>query len=77
MEQPTKTPTRKKFLFLGAAILSSLAFLKIIPRTKKENKETVKMLSQNGQLVEIDKAMLASSGKKINDKDLREWIKKK
>lgn len=77
MEQPTKTPTRKKFLFLGAAILSSLAFFKIIPRTSKEKKETVKMLTQDGKLVEIDKSLIASSGEKINNKDLQEWIKHK
>jgi hypothetical protein len=76
MEQPTKSPTRKKFLFLGAAILSSLAFFKIIPHTKNDKKETVKMLTQDGQLVEIDKILLASSGKKINDKELQGWIKK-
>jgi hypothetical protein len=77
MKQATTTPSRKRFLFLGAAILSSLAFFKIMPRTKKGKKETVKMLSQDGRLVEIDKSLLATSGKKINNKDLREWIKNK
>ena len=37
---------------------------------------TVKMLTQDGSLVEIDKKLLASSGKKISNKELQEWIKK-
>ncbi len=77
MEQPTKSPTRKKFLFFGAAILSSLAFFKIFPKHKKQKKETVKMLTQDGRLVEIDKTFLASSKKKIDNKELQEWVKNK
>lgn len=76
MEPTTKTPTRKKFLLWGAAIVSSITFLKILPKPNKNKKVTVKMLTQDGRLVEIDKSLLVSSGTKINDKDLQEWVKK-
>ena len=32
------------------------------------------MLTQDGKLVEIDKKLLASSGKKISNKELQNWI---
>lgn len=80
MEQPQKAPTRKKILLWGAAILSTLTVLKFIPGSKKEQnepvKETVKMLTRDGRLVEVDKKLLASSGKKISNEELQKWIKK-
>ncbi len=78
MQQPKQTNSRKKFLLWGSAILSSLAIFKLFPRGSKLQRgtanETVKMLTRDGRLVEIDKRLLASPGKKISDKELREWI---
>jgi hypothetical protein len=37
---------------------------------------TVKMLTEDGQLVAIDKSLLASSGQKIAHDDIHDWIKK-
>ncbi len=34
------------------------------------------MLTQDGKLVEIDKKLLVSPGKKITDKELQQWVKK-
>ncbi len=80
MEQTTKTSNRKKFLIWGAAILSSFTFLKYFSGTKKviaePANETVKMLTQDGRLVVIDKKLLASSGKKVTNEELQQWIKK-
>jgi hypothetical protein len=82
MEQPQKTSTRKKFLLWSAAILSTVTFLKYFSRTKKSGviacgkKMTVKMLTQDGTLVEIDKSLLAASGKKITNEELQQWVKK-
>ena len=82
MQQPT-TPTRKKFLLWSAAIFSSLAVLKFFTGSKKsnisadgKNTGTVKMLTQDGRLVEIDKNLLATSGKKVTDEELQKWINK-
>jgi predicted transcriptional regulator len=82
MEQQS-TPSRKKFLLWSAVILSSAAVLKFFTGSKKskliaedKNKGTVKMLTQDGKLVEIDKALLASGGKKITNDELQQWINK-
>ncbi len=81
MQQSKNTDSRKKFLLWGAAVLSSLTFFKIIPgRNKKPDgsaNETMKMLTQDGKLVEIDKSRLASGGKKITDTELQQWIRNK
>lgn len=80
MEQILKNPSRKKILLWGATLFSSLAFLKFTAfneRSKDEPvKETVKMLTQDGRLVEIDKNLLASSTNKVSNEDLQKWIKK-
>lgn len=80
MEQPLKNPSRKKILLWGATLLSSFPFLKFTAfkeRSKNEPvKETVKMLTQDGRLVEIDKNLLTSSTNKVSNEDLQKWIKK-
>jgi hypothetical protein len=76
MEQTTKAPSRKKFLLWGAAIFSSFTVLNFWGRSKKKNTETVKMLTRDGRLVEIDKTLLTSSGKKITNDELQNWVKK-
>jgi len=79
MDQPQKASTRKKFLLWSAALLSSVTLFKFLPNNKKNTEpgnETVKMLTRDGKLVEIDKKLLASSGKKISDEELKKWVKK-
>ena len=77
MEQLQKTPTRKKFLLWGAAILSSLTVLKFIPGNKQKKKETIKMLTQDGKLVEVDADKIyCGKRKKISDDQLKSWVKK-
>jgi hypothetical protein len=46
----------------------------MIPAKKK--KDTVKMLTQDGRLVEIDKHMIAGSKRKITDTELKSWVRK-
>ncbi len=78
MEQNNNTSSRKKFLLWGAAALSSFALLKNIPGNKKEKKETVKMLTQDGTLVEIETDKIYSSKREmISDKQLKSWVTKK
>lgn len=80
MDKQSNAPSRKKFLLWGTTLLSSLVFLKFLPGSNKRKNEpvteTVKMLTQDGQLVEIDKKLLASSGNKISNEELQKWIKK-
>jgi hypothetical protein len=79
MEQLQKPATRKKFLLWGTVIVSSLTLLKFFSGKKKKDesdKATVKMLTQDGKLVEIDKKFLTSSGNRISNEELQKWIKK-
>ena len=76
MDNEIKKQSRRKFITWGiasAAIFSAVRFLQ--PSRKKE-KTTVKMLTQDGKLVEVDIASLPAKKKKISDKELQNWIKK-
>ena len=77
MTNENKKQSRRRFIGWGiasAAIFSAVKF--ILPSRKKEVKETVKMLTRDGKLVEIDMAVLPSKRKKISDKELQNWIRK-
>jgi hypothetical protein len=76
MEQKPKTASRKKFLLAGAAVLSSIGILKFISTGKKKKTDTVKMLTEKGELVEVDIAALPAKKKKITNTELQNWIKK-
>ena len=78
MKQDPKLSSRKKFLLWGAAVLSSLTVLKFIPGTPEKKKETVKMLTQDGKLVEVDiTKRLYGKRAQINDEQLKNWVTKK
>ncbi len=77
MQQTTNIPSRKKFLWWSATALASLTVFRFFGGQKKKKTDTVKMLTQDGRLVEIDRNMLASGGKKITDKKLQQWVKNK
>ncbi len=76
--------TRRKLL-AGISLLSIISLVQPIGkfRNKKkmiacappEEKKTIKVLSQDGKLVEVDMSKAKSLGK-ISDQQLREWIKK-
>ncbi len=76
MQEPQKFQSRKKFLLWSAATLSSVSVLKFFKISKKENTETVKMLTQDGKLVEVNITAIPSKKKKITNKELQNWIKK-
>ena len=78
MEQSPKPSTRKKFLLWGAAVLSSFTVLKFIPGNKQKKTETIKMLTQDGKLVEVDITKIGCSNrKKISDDELKTWVTNK
>jgi hypothetical protein len=77
MTNEDKMQSRRRFLGWGiasAAVFSAVKF--ILPSRKKEVKETVKMLTQDGKLVEVDLAALPFKKEKISDKELQNWIRK-
>ncbi len=44
---------------------------------KNKKPTTVKMLTQDGTLVEVDISCLPGNRKKISDKELQDWVKNK
>jgi len=76
--QQIKTTSRKKFLLWGATFLSSLTVLKFITGNKQQKNDTIKMLTQDGKLVEIDRDKLYGSKRNIiTDEQLKNWVQKK
>ena len=57
MQESQEFQSRKKFLLWSAVVLCSAALFKFIPGSKKKKSDTVKMLAENGTLVEIDKKL--------------------
>ena len=76
MHKTSHSPSRKKFLWWGTAALAALTTFRFFGGRKKSKTETVKMLTEDGRLVEIDKKMLTNSGKKITNQELQQSIKK-
>ncbi len=78
MQESSNTPqSRKKFLLWSAVVLGSVTALKFFTGSKKKkNDNTIRMLTQDGKLVEINKDLLVSSGKKVSNEELQQWIKK-
>ena len=64
------------------ATLGTATLLKFLREKKQKSTEisqkndTIKMLTQDGTLVEIDRKFLDSADKKISINELKEWIKK-
>jgi hypothetical protein len=83
MENDKKIPSRRKFV-LGVAVLSVLAAIGITSAPKKiivscdpsQKKKTIKMLTEDGKLVEIEEDKLMGQRKKITDEELKSWVKK-
>ena len=78
------SPSRRKFVW-GLGILSAFAavmttmgipgFIKKAGKTDKK-KATVKMLTEDGRLVEVDRSLITASRKKATNAELQHWIKK-
>jgi hypothetical protein len=74
--QTNQPSSRKKFLFLGISAVALFSVFKFSFPKNKKKKNTVKMLTREGKLVEIDQELIKSSKKKITNAELKEWIKK-
>lgn len=85
MNQSPTTPSRRRLIY-GLGILSVLSLFKagglfnrnrkIITCAPAPEKKMGKLLTEDGQLVEVDLSKIISTGKKISDKELIDWIKK-
>lgn len=76
MQQPANNPNRKRFLWWGTAALASVTALKFFGNKRKPRQQPiVKMLTQDGRLVEVNRDILIP-GKKISNDELQQWVKK-
>lgn len=67
---------RRKFLgwmsFLSLAGVTGGSLL----LNKQKDSKTVKMLTQDGKLVEVDASVLTGTRKRITDTEFKSWVKK-
>jgi len=86
LEQDLPDTGRKRMVLLGVGIVSALSFLSFGFFKKKKDViacapppaagKTVKMLTQDGILVEVDIAHLNTEKQQITNTELQEWIKR-
>lgn len=79
-----ETNTRRKLL-AGLGALSLFPILKFGFLAKKKDviscapetkNQTMKMLTQDGRLVEVDMSKIKGAKEKISNKQLQDWVKK-
>ncbi len=80
MELISQPRSRKNFVKWGLGIVVSLTVFKLAGSAgakKRDNEvKTIKMLGQDGRLVEVIQSTLPANRKKITDKELKNWVKK-
>ncbi|HEU5054356.1 MAG TPA: hypothetical protein VFT78_14670 [Hanamia sp.] len=76
MQEAQTTTSRKKFLMWSAAVFSTFTISRFVKVPKRKRSQTVKMLTQEGNLVEIDRKFIASPGKRITNLELQHWVNK-
>lgn len=76
--QVEKNPTtnRGRFLLWAATALASLTVLRHFIPTSRKKTETVKMLGEDGKLVEVDISLIKKKRGKITNDELQSWVKR-
>jgi hypothetical protein len=78
MENEHRPVSRKKFVVWSIGVLSIFTAVRYFFRSApKQDNTTVKMLTQDGRLVEVEISKLSSKRKKIKDADIHTWVKRK
>ena len=75
MQTDQSSQSRKKFLFAGLATVSFLGLGRLFSRKRKI--QTAKMLTEDGQLVEVDISRIKKTGLKVDNQEIHHWIKNK
>ncbi|MGZ3776179.1 MAG: hypothetical protein ACXVI9_00885 [Mucilaginibacter sp.] len=81
---PANAESRRKFVwglgifsaFAAVAATSGLPFFTKRSAKTASKKNIVKMLTEDGRLVEIDASLISSKKKKASNAELQHWIKK-
>jgi hypothetical protein len=69
--------SRGKFMkWLGISSAFTVFGLTLFTK-KKQAPKTVRMLTEDGKLVEIDESLLSAPKRKITNDELRSWVKNK
>ncbi len=79
MENRRSSLSRSRFVVWGLGVLASftaLRFLNTSKSAKDGERKKVKMLTQDGKLVEINEDLLNTGKRKITNKELQSWVKK-
>ena len=76
MTDNKQNSSRRKFVEWGMGALAAFSAIGLFFSQKKK-KKIVKMLTQDGHLVEVDEALIKSTGKKVNNKEIHSWVKNK
>jgi hypothetical protein len=71
-----KNPSRRKFLFAGLSLAALLATLRFTKKSTGGKKTTIKLLTQDGRLVEVDADKIPSVKQAATKQDLQNWVKK-
>ena len=79
MDKTNRAISRKNFVVWSAGVISALTAATYFLRSSRPRKKTktVRMLSQEGQLVEVEISKLPPTRKKIRDADIHKWVKSK
>jgi len=73
----TNKRDRRKVVYWITGALSALMFWKLLPNGKQKKEEPVKMLTEDGQLVEVDMKHLTGQRRKLETKEIQGWVKRK
>ena len=68
--------SRRKFIEWGIGFMAGFSAIGLF-FSQKKGKKTIKMLTQDGHLVEVDEALIKSTGKKVDNKEIHTWVKNK
>lgn len=67
----------KTALLSVAGLFASFTLFRKFSAVPDQRKDTIKMLDEHGNLIEIDAEIFAAmQKKKATDKDVQEWVKK-
>jgi len=67
---------RRTYLTRLVSGMSGLALMGIYIFRKKKPKRSLKMLTEDGRLVEVDSRITSKKGRKISTQEIHHWIKK-
>ncbi len=77
MNIPENDQSRKKFIWLGVSIMAVFTSLRYLVKPSSRQPQKIKMLSQDGTLVEVDANLLKGKKTKIADEAIHTWVNTK